>query len=295
MLRFIVDYGVPAGSIFLMFVVGSAIERAHFVQLLKAPAIVALGSVGQLVAVPLVGLAVARLVDPVPAVATGLVLLSICPGGGISNYFTYVARSNVLLSAAITTVATVASLVTIPFWVWLLPAASFAAGAPLVAGIIAQLFLLMILPIAAGVLVRAIAPRWTQANAGRLRLLSLATLGILLVLTVAAIPDRVLALAPQIAVVAPGFILGAMLVGRIMGARVPSGDRPVLVIEAGVRNIGVALILGNAVFGPEEFPTFAALLAGYFAIEVVIMLAYATAVGSSRPVLPVPPKRQRAG
>ena len=65
-----------------------------------------------------------------------------------------------------------------------------------------------------------------------------------------------------------------MLVGAVLGLRMKSRDAPVLVIESGVRNVGVALILGGAIL-TEEFSLFASFLAGYFVIEIVIVLTFA--------------------
>jgi hypothetical protein len=47
------------------------------------------------------------------------------------------------------------------------------------------------------------------------------------------------------------------------------------VIESGVRNIGVALIIGRSILSSESFGMFASFLTGYFIVEVIIMMAYA--------------------
>jgi hypothetical protein len=66
-----------------------------------------------------------------------------------------------------------------------------------------------------------------------------------------------------------------MLLGWLLGYGLAERDRAVLVIEAGVRNVGVALLLGAAMLTPEAFGILAGFITGYFLVEVVIMLAYA--------------------
>lgn len=50
-----------------------------------------------------------------PALATGLILVSCCPGGQASNVATYIANGNVALSVLMTTASTVGAIVMTPF------------------------------------------------------------------------------------------------------------------------------------------------------------------------------------
>ena len=90
---------------------------------------------------------------PVKPIAAGVLILSICPGGGISTYYTYLARANVALSACITALSTVLSLLTMPLWLSLLASQSQAVAelkeVP-VGFVFGQLVLFMVLPVAAG-------------------------------------------------------------------------------------------------------------------------------------------------
>ena len=51
-------------------------------------------------------------------------------------------------------------------------------------------------------------------------------------------------------------------------------EKPVLVIESAVRNIGVALIIGRGIFDEQSFAKFVAFLTGYFIVEIVVMIPY---------------------
>ena len=86
------------------------------------------------------------------------------------------------------------------------------------------------------------------------------------------------AIAGGIALSATLFILGAMLLGRLLAWGLQPKDAPVLVIESAVRNVSIAALIGRVLFGNEDFGNFAGFLTGYFIIEVMIMLPYARIV-----------------
>jgi hypothetical protein len=76
------------------------------------------------------------------------------------------------------------------------------------------------------------------------------------------------------------FILGAMLLGRLLAYGLQRKDAPVLVIESAVRNVSIAALVGRVLFNNDDFGNFAGFLTGYFIIEILIMLPYAQIVRS---------------
>lgn len=204
-------------------------------------------------------------------------LLSLCPNGGISNYYCYLARCNVLLSATITAVGTAFSLLTIPLWLQLLPSFPSAAdfGAVPAKTILAQLIALMVVPMAIGMVLRYVFAAQVRTTAKPLRLSSFLVVALILASAIGSVADQLSGLFVSIIASATFFILCAMLLGWVMGYGLGAGDRPVLVIEGGVRNVGVALIVGGSVLSREGFGVFASFLTGYFIVEIAIMLIYA--------------------
>lgn len=277
MLQFLADTAVPASLFLLMLVVGTEVTREDFRGLAENVQAVLLGSAGQLLVLPAIALAINAALSPPPAIAAGLLLLSLSPNGGISNSYCYLARCNVLLSATITAVGTALCLVTIPAWLALLPNVPGFDVALIevpAATIVAQLLVLMVLPLVMGMLVRRAYPE-KVANAGKLlRWLSVGVVAVILAAAVATVRGELSGLLFDIGLSATLFIVAAMMVGWLLGHGLGNRDRPVLVIEAGVRNVGVALLLGGTMLTPESFGIFASFLTGYFIWEVVIMLAY---------------------
>jgi BASS family bile acid:Na+ symporter len=278
MLQLLVDYGVPINLFVLMLVAGTEITSADFAVLRQKPIAVLLGSAGQLIILPMIGLLIVTVLSPSPAIAAGIMLLTLCPGGGISNYYCYFARLDVLLSAAVTALSTMLSLVTIPLWLRTLPTLPVATNdlpAVPVGTIIGQRLIFMVLPLALGMGLRHGAPEWSERNRGRLRSVSLTLICILLVLATWTIRTNLASLAAEILVAATTFVLAAMTIGWIVGFSLNRDDRAVLVVESGVRNIAVALILGTALLPRDSFGILATFLTGYFVVEIAMMLFYA--------------------
>jgi BASS family bile acid:Na+ symporter len=206
-------------------------------------------------------------------------LLSICPGGGISNYYTYIARANVALSALITALSTILSLFTIPAWLALFSHAGLAflgiAQVP-ETQVLAQLLLFMVLPITAGAILQRRNPEFLERHGPLLRRLSIAVISIVLVLSGISMATQIGAVAKDIVITSTLFIILAMGAAQITAIGIPAYERHAVVIESAVRNIAVALLLGKSLLDTNGLAILAAFLTGYFLIELVIMLGYAS-------------------
>lgn len=274
----IVDIGIPVSLFALMTIVGTELTLADLRRAIRQPRAALLGVTGQLVILPALVFLVAAVAGLSPFLTTSLLLLSLCPGGAISNTYTYLARRDVALAAAITTTGTLCSLISIPLWLEII-----GRWMPLVHSIVAvptpkillQLLLLMILPLAIGASVRSRWPDTTLRIGSQLRIVSLAIVLAILLAATWSVRDDLYAFAGTIALSVTLFILGAMLIGRLLAHGLPPNSAPVLVIESTVRNIGIAAILGRTLFNDSDFGAFGGFLTGYFIIEVAVMVTYA--------------------
>jgi BASS family bile acid:Na+ symporter len=284
MLQFLVDYAIPANLLILMFIAGTEITVADFRALRRDPSPVFVGALGQLALLPFIALAIVNAIEVNPTIALGVLILSLCPGGGISNTYSYLARCNVLLSAMISSIGTVVSLATIPLWLRVLPSMPGVHELHSVPAstMIGQLFAYMVLPLGLGVLTRYRTATFIERLAPSFRRVSTLLIVIILAAAITTVGPRLADYATEIATAAVLFILSAMLLGSILGPRMNHRDAPVLVIESGVRNVGVALIIGRALLTDQDFALFASFLTGYFVVEILIMLTYAKVLASRR-------------
>lgn len=286
MLYFLITYAVPLNLVLLMLVAGTEIRRSDLYDLFnpKMVAPILTAAIGQLLLVPVVALVVISLLQPSPVVGAALMILSMCPGGGISNTYCYLAKCSVFLSASITTTANVFCLLTIPIWLEALsylhveqPLAATSPGA-----ILLPLAIFMIAPLSLGALAREKRPHLVEWAGNTLRVLSLSLVVCILAVATATVASEFRTNITDIASTAVLFILFAMALGALLG--LPFGDdaRHVITIESCVRNIPVALMLGTVILKTEDFPMMATFLSGYLAAEIVIMLGYAAWVARSR-------------
>jgi bile acid:Na+ symporter, BASS family len=99
----------------IMFGVALGISFDDFKRLFKNPKIVLTGIISQFILLPLVTFIFIKLVNPMPSIALGMMMVAACPGGNISNFMTQMAKGNAALSVSLTAFATLVSLVMTPF------------------------------------------------------------------------------------------------------------------------------------------------------------------------------------
>src|SRR5215472_10133964 len=114
--------------------------------------------------------------------ARGVLLVAACPSGAMANVYTYLARANVALSVTLTAVSCLVAVLGTPLALAVLQAQDGESnGFSLPFGVLAgQLFLLLVLPILAGMAIRRRWPDITQRHGRGLLGFSIATLAALL-------------------------------------------------------------------------------------------------------------------
>lgn len=99
----------------IMFGVALGITIDDFKRLFKNPRILFTGIFSQFILLPFVTFIFIKLVNPMPSIALGMMMVAACPGGNISNFMTQMAKGNTALSVSLTAFATLVSLVMTPF------------------------------------------------------------------------------------------------------------------------------------------------------------------------------------
>lgn len=97
-----------------------------------------------------------------PAIATGLMILALCPGGVSSNLVTFLAMGDVALSVTLTALSSLITVFTIPIFANLASQHFFGQGAVVELPIwttIGQIFAITFLPIIIGMSIRQFVPK----------------------------------------------------------------------------------------------------------------------------------------
>ena len=104
----------------VMFGVALDIRLADFRRVVAAGKPALLGLAAQFFLLPAFTFVLVLILDPIPSMALGMMLVAACPGGNISNFMTHLARGNtalsVTMSAASTAAATLMTPLNIAFW-----------------------------------------------------------------------------------------------------------------------------------------------------------------------------------
>ncbi len=241
-----------AGAIMIMmFAIALGLKPEHFLFLKTDAKMFFGGVVAQIVALPLVTLALAALMKPAPSVALGMIVVAACPGGNVSNFMSWAARGDLAYSVSLTAASSIIAALWTPaaILVW---SSFYPPTADLLNTIefnrvafIAQTTLMLAAPLAAGMA----AAHWRPRLAERVRKpLALFGAGILAwVIIVGTIdlfpillPAWALILIPVAAHNATAFATGAAA-GRLLGANI--ARRRSLTIEVGIQNAGLAVVI----------------------------------------------------
>lgn len=265
----------------LMFVVGLQLTPDDFRHMLAAPRAVIGGTLGQLILLPLMTLALVFLFPVTPYIAAGALLVAATPGAGMSNVMAAVSRANVALSVTLTAFASLLSIATIPAAVALgyqwFTGGTGAVELP-VGRIVLQLVFSLAIPIGLGMLMRARRPATAQRYVSRGNRFAVIAI-IVLTLLGALNSDAGLPEGTEIgraAVAATLWTLAAMAIGFTLGTllRLSADDRFTFVIEFGARNMALALVVAVASVGSIDLALFgiAYTIAGS---PIVLLLALA--------------------
>ena len=163
--EFISTVLVPIGLIAIMFSLGLSLGASDFRRVLDHPKPVAIGLVGQLMVLPLLALILIYALGLPAVAAVGLMILAACPGGVTSNAIVFAARGDAALSVSLTVLSSCITVISTPLIVSLALDIFYSSDKVPEMSIlktIRTLFILTVLPVSLGMLVRRI---WTeQAN-----------------------------------------------------------------------------------------------------------------------------------
>jgi BASS family bile acid:Na+ symporter len=245
---------LPAGLVFIMFSLGIGVTGADFRRVFSQPRAFLAGVFCHFLLLPLVAFLLVRLWGVEGALAVGFMIIAACPTGTTSNLLTWYARGDVALALSFTAFAGLVSIVTVPLIVGFAlahfmgaaRAVAFPAGAMMV-----QIFVVMGVPVLAGMLVRARAPGFVARWQKRLGTISAVVFVVIVVAAVAKnralFQEHTLALAPL--VVSMNVAMLALAYGLSRAIGVDRRQAVTVAIESSVQNATLAILIGATILG----------------------------------------------
>lgn len=238
--------------VLLMFDLGLVLRPADFRLLVERPRAVLVGLVGQIVLLPLIGLAVAYGFHLEAVFFLGVMLIACSPGGSSSNVFSMLAGGDVALSVSLTMLSSIITLFTGPLVM------SYATGMvgenqmitlP-VGNLLVQNIVLMLVPILLGLALAL----WREQLAHKLHgvLKKLAFPGLVVLATTFFIQNRetIVREFPQLGLVVTVLILLSMAGGVLLSwlMRLSGREQRTIIIEIGMQNAAQAISIASSPF-----------------------------------------------
>lgn len=227
----------------VMLCMSLTLKAEDFKILVSRPKDVLLAALAQFTIMPFLAYILVRGFNLPLELAVGVVLVGTCPGGVSSNIITYLAKGDVPLSVASTSVSTLLAPLFTPLLTLLLIGERVNVN---VAGMIISVVQIVIAPILIGLFISAKLPRVAKAFEDLLPGISVFSMMAMLAAIVAANASRLLGTAGLVIIVVValhnilGYVLGYFL---SKAASLPENGRIAISIEVGMQNTSLATTL----------------------------------------------------
>jgi len=245
------ELGLALALAAMMFSVALGLTPSSFRFLRTKPRAFFVGVFSQLIALPCLALVLCYLLNPMPSVALGMILISCCPGGNVSNMLVLLARGNVALSISLTACSSVSAAFITPiailFWSGL-----YAPTAELLTAIefdkltfLLQTATVLGLPLVLGILCNVYWPKYAELIRKPLVVLSSAWLLIIVISGAVQYWQAFLSIGTGLLLIIAFHNVAAFTLGNTIArlASLDVADRRALSFEVGIQNAGLGIVI----------------------------------------------------
>lgn len=268
---------LPLALGIVMLGLGLSLCVDDFRRIIVYPRAAAIGLVCQMLVLPAVCLGIAHAFALPPALAVGLMLLAASPGGATANLFSHLAKGDVALNITLTAVNSVLSMVTLPILVGfsLTHFLGKDQAIPLQLSKVISVIVVVLGPVAIGMVVRARRPAVAHKLDRPVRIVSALVLALVIVAAVIKERANITAHLEHVGLAALVFNLASMAIGYFVPLllRVELRQAIAIGMEIGIHNGTLAIAVALNVLGEP-------MMAIPAAVYSLIMFFTATAFGT---------------
>ena len=243
--------GLPIALGIIMFGLGLSLTPGDFIRIGRRPKAVTIALACQLIVLPLICFGLVLAFQLPPVLAVGMMLLAASPGGTTANLYSHLFRGDVALNISLTAINSVVAVITLPIVVNLSLAYFDPNGSQV--GLqfkkTLEVFLIVLGPVALGMLVRSLKPAFAAAMDKPVRIASVVILTLVIIGSVAAQIDILVEHFAAIAGVVITFCVISLGVGFLV-PRLLKVDRPQSIasaFEVGLHNATLAIVIAQSV------------------------------------------------
>ncbi|MCU4350010.1 bile acid:sodium symporter family protein [Acinetobacter ursingii] len=243
----IITIFLPIALAIIMAGLGLELHPQDFKRVAKHPKAVFLALFCQLVILVSIAFVICKLLALPPLLAVGVMLLAASPGGPTANLFSYLYKGDIALNITLTAINSVIAAFTLPFIVNLSIQHFINDGQQL--GLqfskVIQVFLIIIVPVCLGMLVRYFSPNVADKLHKPVRTFAVVFLILIIIGAVAKERNSILEYIMQVGLATSLFCIASLLIGyfipRIFG--ISSTQARACAFEIGIHNSTLAMTI----------------------------------------------------
>lgn len=268
--------GLPIALAVIMFGLGLSLTPDDFRRVARTPKAVIVALSCQIILLPLVAFALVHLFDLPPLLAVGFMILAASPGGTTANLYSHLFRGDVALNISLTAINSLLAIITLPLITNL--ALGYFDGADdgvgLQIGKLVQVFAIVLIPVAVGMLVRDRAPDFAARMDKPVRIASAVLLLIVVIGAIAGERENILDYLAEVGIIATLFCALSLTVGYAVPRLLGLGEPQAIAssFEIGIHNSTLAIAMAVTVLESTEMAVPAA-------VYGVVMFFVAAAFG----------------
>ncbi|WP_288366586.1 bile acid:sodium symporter family protein [uncultured Marinobacter sp.] len=244
----LISAGLPIALFIIMIGIGMTLTIRDFRQVAVYPKGIIVGTIAQILVMPLIAFMLATLLAVPPAIAVGLVIIAACPGGTTSNLFVLLSRGNIALSIVLTVSASLITILTLPLFTNIALQYYMGTEEDIVLPVwktVGMLIGIVLFPVAIGMVVRTRKPEVARKAESIVSIFGGIVLAVLIVALVYGVRDQIWELLKQagpatILLNLAGIGLG-LAAGRMAG--LTQRESLAVAVELGVKNGTIALMV----------------------------------------------------
>jgi len=254
---------MPVALIIVMLGMGLTLKISDFKRVITFPKAGFLGIAGQIILLPIMALIFISLIPMPPEIAIGIIVLSACPGGIVSNIIVFSGKADTALSVTLTAINSFVTVFSIPFIVQ--------AGLIFVLGegeapdlpvlkLMGMLFGMTVFPVGLGMIIGAKKPALAVRYEPLFRKAGTILIILFIIFAVWGEIDFVLENLASVAPLALFFNLVMMTIGFFLAHlfSLELLQKITITVEIGVQNNILAFLVALTILNNKQYMTFAA-------------------------------------
>lgn len=248
--------GLPVALGIIMFGLGLSLTLRDFARVAKHPKAVVIALACQLIVLPVICFGLVVLFRLPPILAVGMMMLAASPGGTTANLYSHLFRGDIALNISLTAVNSVIAVFTLPLITNLAIAYfdPFDGSLGMQWAKTLEVFAIVLIPVALGMLVRHFWPRFADRMDKPVRIVSVIVLVIVIAGAVVANWQLLIDNVGRLAAITVVFCLVSLAVGYWVPRlfRVRRRQAIASSFEIGIHNATLAIVIAQSVMGSME-------------------------------------------